>query len=543
MLDLFGVTDDEFDKLVAMTPGATEPASAGRANNDEVMNWLYDGNRVLSGEPDSRGFYEIDCPWAANHTDGEVTAGFSPLGCGGRDHEMGRQFSCLHEHCKNRTITDVNIEMFHERFIYGIKDNTIYDTMMPNVGMPPTHFNTRMMPFRVYKDDKAAPLSRMWMMSPQRTDVMKEGFYPHPDISGAYEDAAGEKMFNTFMPYTPFHAPTTGEDLLTPIFEQLRYLFGSEYDNALGFLGYTIHRPWKRIPFALLHISDQYGTGRGWLKQLMNAMFVRKYHRAASFTNFIKGQYNEFLYQSLLVTFDEVYDRKERFDVGERLRELITEEQQEVNIKFGFKGVIDVHANMMFFSNHQNALSIPDSDRRFWAVLCDKPFRSREHFEELYTLLDDKAVVAQMFWYLKRHIESADCAFDPFGRAPITEWTDAIKFADDDETFHGPIRELLARYRGLGVNAIGRTQLLHDLRSNGADTPSPVAVGNTKQNHQLRAVLVDMGVTRSTSRKTTNNGREYVYFLGPRIVGPVKLDESLAVSMALASPVNNVRQL
>ena len=71
--------------------------------NDPVLDWLQEIGRVRS---DDGEFFKIRCPWAHEHTSGEDSAGYSPLGVGAGALAITRGFHCFHEHCAHRTSRD-----------------------------------------------------------------------------------------------------------------------------------------------------------------------------------------------------------------------------------------------------------------------------------------------------------------------------------------------------------------------------------------------------------------------------------------------------
>lgn len=519
LMAAWGVDEEAFKREYTTQTKISTAGTLGHSFDDDVLKWLEHHGAVHTESPDPSGFLTVTCPWHATHTDGNVGAGYSPLGVGGQ-YGGARQFNCLHSHCQERTAKDLIDVMFQDRFSYCEQDKMIRDRLKPTVSYKVHDFKHAMLPYRFFEPkDPAKPdgpqIERfhadLWLKRLDRIDVDAETFLPDETKVGPFRHVGtGETLFNTFVPYHRLRPYTNREDKIAPILDHLRYLFGSEYDNALGYLAYSIHKPAVRLGFALMHVSPHHGTGRGWLKHLIDGLYRLPYHRAASFQNYVNTSYNEFLYRSLLVTFDEVYDRRERFTVGERLRELITEKEIEVNVKYGFKGAIPVYANFMFFSNHIDALMIPDDDRRFWCVICDAEPRSKSYYEDLYGLLDTDAV-DQFFWYLKRVL--ATTAFNPKGRAPVTEWTEEMRLATDEESMETPIKERIKELRIMGVKAIWRSQLLSDCRAKGADLPEHSMRGSASR--QLEAILREQRMRRSTHRIMRSNGKkEYVYFTG-----------------------------
>jgi len=61
---------------------------------DPVFEWLQEGGFVRGKQ--GNGFYEIQCPWHKEHSDGRDEAGYKPLGIG--DEPEYRLFKCHHSH-------------------------------------------------------------------------------------------------------------------------------------------------------------------------------------------------------------------------------------------------------------------------------------------------------------------------------------------------------------------------------------------------------------------------------------------------------------
>jgi hypothetical protein len=84
-----GVTPTDTPALAAVR----ETLLPGEA--DGTLKWLHDAGMVLSGGPNDRGFWEIPCPNADQHTTPGETAGYKP--------GIPGHFHCHHGHCKTLT--------------------------------------------------------------------------------------------------------------------------------------------------------------------------------------------------------------------------------------------------------------------------------------------------------------------------------------------------------------------------------------------------------------------------------------------------------
>ena len=99
-----GATEDD---LVIKT--STVNAKAGMMDLDvegldPMLTWLADQGMVVE---DKGQWVDITCPWADQHTSGDGTAGYSPLGRGEGEWKERRSFNCLHEHCKDRKLKEL----------------------------------------------------------------------------------------------------------------------------------------------------------------------------------------------------------------------------------------------------------------------------------------------------------------------------------------------------------------------------------------------------------------------------------------------------
>ena len=102
----------------------------------------------------------------------------------------------------------------------------------------------------------------------------------------------------------------------------------------------------------------------------------------------IKSDFNEYMFESTVCLIDELKTNgREQFDLVETLKNLITESEISVNIKFGAKGTYPVYPNILCFSNHINALPIPDGDRRFWVYRVEAPAKASDYYVKLFQWL------------------------------------------------------------------------------------------------------------------------------------------------------------
>ena len=446
---------------------------------DAIFNWLLD-NGYCSADIDHSGHVDVTCPWGDQHSDTNVGARYSPYGAGG-EYAYQRQFTCFHEHCKDRTSSeflqwvkqaggpDLNAKMgdrFLEQYVYIGEGPRVGNLAHPGVVLTlhefhETHKN------KFYYGGKSGTqriyYSRLWQESKDRLTVNALGW--HPGESSVY-DIRGMPYFNAYV--DPTTGPeTTDESLLDPIFAHLHYLFpqNEDYEHALDFIAWTRCKPEIRLQFALLHIAPFEGTGRGWLATLMRALFRRHYVTSGPPLQKM-GSFNDYLYHSALVVFDEIHDKTVKFDVQNSIRTMITDRYQEINIKHGFKGTAEVFANIMFFSNHFDAMSIASTDRRVWVVINEAKPRPQAEYDMLYGLLENPVAVNQMYWFLRRRVALNPNSFDSNRPSKSTTAKRLLRTTNDD-TFQAAVRATIERLALMGVKAIWKRHLRALIREEG----------------------------------------------------------------------------
>jgi hypothetical protein len=471
--------------------------------NDPVRDWLRESGLIQS-EPDACGFVTVPCPWAEQHTGGGDTAGYSPVGEGGQ-YADDRQFRCLHDHCRDRgmedyltwvigcggpDISDNSSLRFLERYVYISKGDLVYDRTRPKVPSLPlqsfhnTHLNKfYFVPGEGNRKATRVQLSKEWQASPRRETVDNIGF--HPGEQPIYVDrVTGERRVNTFSAIS-HGAETTSIRKVGTILRHLQFMFGDDYEAALDYLAATICAPERRLQYALLHISTFHGTGRGWLKQLINRLLPHTKH--TTIKEISDGTYNDWMFQSTLVMVDEVYEKGGmRYALGDRMREIITENRIEVNIKYGFKGSADVYCNFLLMSNHIDAMSIPDRDRRLWCVLLEKEPFPEEYYAALYAVLEDREALNQFYWLLQRRLATGNVRFTT---APENAVKSLMQEAGRDD-LSDSVRDVLNRLREAGVQVVWRGHIDAMLRSYGIDLPHD---GGTAEHRHVLAVLREYG--------------------------------------------------
>lgn len=493
LIEAFGLDPAEIDLYREITGPLILPDGL----EDDLFEWLRHTGAVQSRDPNPAGYYTITCPWAHEHTDGRDSAAYSPLGVGGYEFGGARQFKCQHSHCAKRGWIALAQRMFLDRFVL-IRGKHVGDLLRPGLApMTVEAFKTWAKNYSYVAEKKVVYLADYWLLSRWRKTADTENF--RPDLPVLYRDPQTDvATFNTYVTPPTFEF-TRETSRIQPILDHIRLLFDEEFENAMSFLAWTVHRPDVRVQFALLHVAPHHGLGRGWLKELLVRLLGRDYVKNPTLGDFMVGQFNEWLYRSLFVIFDEVRQKGDtKFKVQDKLREMITERRMMINRKNMPRFDADIYCNVMFLSNHLDALQIPDQDRRLWAVACLAEPQAPEYYTRLYALLDDAEALAQFYWALRPWLDNAN--FNPHGRAPITSALQYMREASKSE-LDMELTELVKHLRDIGVRAIYKRHFFELCRQREISLPhdltSSTGGGSAKERAQFWAIMGDQNVTRT----------------------------------------------
>jgi hypothetical protein len=201
---------------------------------------------------------------------------------------------------------------------------------------------------------------------------------------------------------------------------QVEYLFGPSAPRFIQWLAHIEQHPGQLPHTAWLHVATQYGVGRNWLGGLLARVFAGSVAVNFDLAASLKSGFNDRLSRKVLVVVDEINEGGSdvRWAHAETVKRMLTEEQREINPKFGRKSVEFNACRMLLFSNHVSAIPIQDEDRRFEVVVMEDPPRSAEVYSTLYNALDVPEFVAAVAGYLGQ-VDLHD--FNPGRRAVMNE--------------------------------------------------------------------------------------------------------------------------
>lgn len=392
---------------------------------DPVLEWLYEHNDVAH---DNGKWVDVLCPWHTEHSNGNKTAGYLPLGRG--DRPNARAFHCFHDSCASNTTNDFlyhvaanngpeatvfdNVAGMTAEWVYDSYNDAAWNIKTPILKRIAMNAFRNAMPNSVkipLGGDKFRKVSEvsLWLTSPARVTVHGQVF--DPSTTARLVKQGGELCINTFTP-PDWGKGAFDERHVEKFVEFIDYLIPGEDENEmfLDWLAAKAQDMGFRGP-ALLMIAKRQGTGRTTLTDMISKLFGAHNIEQVPFDKIIgDANYNDWMESPIVVANETLgISGVGKYAVAERLKEIIDPRPQmmRINPKYGKQRMTMVHSSFIFMSNHENALALDEHDRRFYVI--SNPFipAPPEFFTRLNVWLDagDGAWAKHVGrWLLKRDV-------------------------------------------------------------------------------------------------------------------------------------------
>lgn len=236
---------------------------------------------------------------------------------------------------------------------------------------------------------KMEPVHRLWITDPERKSARRTIYHPKED---RLVDEKGLLYVNTYEP--PEWPEECDRDPPREWCELLELLFPVEAERDLicRWAAWTVWKPQRRSPIAPIVVTPQEGTGKGMFGRLMSAL-VGKNNTSRPKMKALTGDFQDFLHECVLTIVDEAAEDMEgrkRFTIMDNLRDLLTEPEIRINLKFEPARTVPVFTNFLFLSNHRDAIALSPQDRRLFVVLTDAHPREMAFYDRLAEIIEDR---------------------------------------------------------------------------------------------------------------------------------------------------------
>jgi len=237
-----------------------------------------------------------------------------------------------------------------------------------------------------------------------------------------WENGHGLSLFY-FNKWTDVPVPVfdADDDAISPWLEHVSYLFDDpeDRDYLLDFFAHVVQKRGRKIRWAPIIIGNQ-GVGKDLLLRPIVKGLGEKTNAQTVQPERIMGNFVDFWEKELVIV--EEINRTSKTDVYERMKPVIAGTVSDmVTIERKHEQSYDVPnvVNILFFSNHADAINLSADDRRFFVIHSYAEPRGSDYYEYLAKDFYEKQNGWQkVWWWLKRRDISH---FNPDARPRFNE--------------------------------------------------------------------------------------------------------------------------
>ncbi len=240
-------------------------------------------------------------------------------------------------------------------------------------------------------------------------------------ITDTNERGRSVKAVNLWRPSSLVPASNVTNDDVRPWLDHVKLIFG-ELDGAavahfLNFVAFLLQRPGEKINHALVIVGKTQGTGKD--TAFVPVIQAIGLHNVATITpEVLAGPWTHYLLAQL-VRAEEMMNFGRR-ELANKLKPMLCTPPEMVSINTKNVKQYDIPnlQNWIMFTNHEDALSIEDTDRRYWVHKCclEAPCEPA-YYAKLYGWYDAGGCEKVAGWLLQRDLG----AFNPMSPPPATE--------------------------------------------------------------------------------------------------------------------------
>ncbi|CAB4124673.1 DNA primase/polymerase, bifunctional, N-terminal [uncultured Caudovirales phage] len=218
----------------------------------------------------------------------------------------------------------------------------------------------------------------------------------------------------------PMRLPTNVTDAaVRPWLDHVSYLFSNDDERAflLDYFAHLVQHRGVKIRFAPILIGAQ-GIGKDLLLNPIVTWLGETNTRQIEPEDFAPGKFGDF-YESELCVVQEI-TRHGKYDLYEKMKAIISGTAGDkvlVNKKYQMPYEVKNLVNFIFFSNHSDAITLADDDRRFFVIESTVSPEKEAYYDALAKFYANGGVASVIAWLKARSLGN----FNPGGRPMMTD--------------------------------------------------------------------------------------------------------------------------
>lgn len=442
--------------------GSHRRATEAEVGIDPLMKLFDQRGMLIDSTPNDNGFVTIRCPWAHEHSDSRDEAGYRP-GSGG--------FQCHHGHCEGKgmkelrawveeTFTSVEraaalaetfgpvnendpllktiiekavvkaeekrketvavVESVLSRYVY-IEAQGRFGDLVTTRTIKPEVFNLTKQeladPGTAGKHSATATFHQLGGQS-----VADMAYEPgKPPVFHARNRGVREALFNLWrpgpVPVWPFGDRVEPEEIATWL-DHVNHIFPDAQARRMFFCwaATLVQQPGVKVNWAFVLLGDQ-GVGKDMCLLPVTKILGKENVRPLKAEK-LKDKNQDWAESQLVIVNELPAFHKQDFYDSLKDYSATGQEHFEVNKKYLQPYLISNHQNWFIFSNHRDALALPEDDRRFFIYWSPAKRQEPEYYDRLGAFYEKAENLEKIHRFLVDYDLSA---FNPKAPPPETE--------------------------------------------------------------------------------------------------------------------------
>ncbi len=379
----------------------------------------------------------------------------------------------------------------------------------------------------------AVPAIRLWKAHERRVSVDSITWAPGLPLFCAPPEGsdAGGRAVNIWRGLAPMEAPEDWQERAKVWEEHLAYLVPveAERERFIQWLAHIVQQPGVLPHTAYLMFTPTRGFGRNWISGVLARALAGYVASGVSLGQVLDGGFNDRLSRKLLAVVDETREGHgaKKYERGNALQRIVTEELREINPKFGVKRVERNCCRWLMLTNFADALPFDNEDRRIIVIENPTIGRDEAYYTRLYGLLSDAAFIASV----RRWLEMVDVSgFNPGAKAPMNA-AKRIALASLESELDKVVREFAETWPG---ELCGRADVRRYVVECLGSPPDERHLGHAMDRAGLKAtgVRVRVGMERDRVMIVRTATVEQVKAVHNEVGGPARLVAAIREAVA-----------
>jgi len=255
-----------------------------------------------------------------------------------------------------------------------------------------------------------------WLKHPDRQTVENVGFKPVTEERYICP-VLGVEVINSYR--KPDHLPVIATDKhVKPFVDLVQHLWGDHSEIMLNWCAHLVQHPTIKFHWAPLIVTPVQGMGKNLFFKIISQV-LGMWNTSIVNAAMLNKTFNTFLVENLLVLINEVQEigKSDRRAMMGKLKGYVTESQQSIEGKSANIYQTEIFANVIIFSNVEDAMDIEDEDRRWFIhINYDRP-QPESWYNNIVSWMDNEGASYLYHWLMNRDISG----FKATGHAPASE--------------------------------------------------------------------------------------------------------------------------